>query len=337
MTTCASIRGKNFPGERCTAKAKTGEWCGKHSGTQVRFIGPGPEPGPEGPETIQHIKSPRRSDMSVSDATTKIRRCMLRWIVQRAGPLLWYRDLANNPFDFFSGDPIGEIAMRDIVSFVAEGKGYVMDIKSATSLLEHAAKNNEVATNPFNRNPLPPLFVRRIGRHCNKSKSKSKSWVTLQPLTELQKLTMATTDMFRAIEDLGYYTDPAWFMELSRIQLQRFYIELADIWFHRAALSSQDRQRIGPTRPFTVPVSTSLLMQQKALRPLLLATCKGLVTGAAARSDRQLGVMFVLGALSLIAPGAASAYPWLVDQFSPGVVRIVGNELQILHQSVLGY
>ena len=331
MTTCASIRGKNFPGERCTAKTKTGEWCGKHSGTQVRFVGPGPET-----ETIEHIKSPRRSDMSVPDATTKIRRAMLRWIVQRAGPLLWCRDLANNPFDFFSGDPIGEIAMRDFVSFVAEGKGYVMDIKSATSLLEHAAKNNEVATNPFNRNPLPPLFVRRIGRHCT-GNAKAKSWVTLQPLTELQKLTMATTDMFRAIEDLGYYTDPAWFMELSRIQLQRFYIELADIWFHRAALSSQDRHRIGPMKPFTVPVSTSLHMPQKALRPLLLATCKGLVTGAVARSDRQLGVMFVLGALSLIAPGAASAYPWLVDQFSPGVVGIVGNELQILHQSVLGY
>jgi len=262
---------------------------------------------------------------------------MLRWIAQRAGPLLWYRDLANNPFDFFSGDPIGEIAMRDLVSFVAEGKGYVMDIKSATSLLEHAAKNNEVATNPFNRNPLPPLFVRRVGRHCNKGKGKAKSWITLQPLTELQKLTMATTDLFRAIEDLGYYTDPAWFMELSRIQLQRLYIELADIWFHRANLSYQDRQRIGPSRPFAVPVSTSLLMQQKALRPLLLATCKGLVTGAAARSDRQLGVMFVLGALSLIAPGTASAYPWLVDQFSPGVVRIVGNDLQILHQSVLSY
>ena len=149
---------------------------------------------------------------------------------------------------------------------------------------------------------------------------------------------MAVTDMFRIIEDLGYYTDPSWFMDLSRVQLQRFYIELADIWFHRAALSAQDRQRIGGAmRPFTVPVNTSLIMQQKALRPLLLATCKALVSGAVTRADRQLGVMFVLGSLSLIAPGAASAYPWLVEQFSPGVSQIVGNELLILHQSVLGY
>ena len=73
--------------------------------------------------------------MSVSDATIIIRQAMNRWIARRAGPLLWTRDLANNPFDFFSGDPVGEIAMGDIVSFVADGKGYIMDIKSATSLL----------------------------------------------------------------------------------------------------------------------------------------------------------------------------------------------------------
>ena len=127
MATCASIRSKNSPGERCTAKTKTGEWCGKHQGTQIRFVAT--------VLTIEHVASPRRSDMSVSDATIIIRQAMNRWIARRAGPLLWTRDLANNPFDFFSGDPVGEIAMGDIVSFVADGKGYIMDIKSATSLL----------------------------------------------------------------------------------------------------------------------------------------------------------------------------------------------------------
>ena len=270
--------------------------------------------------------------MTVPEATRKIHRALFRWIIRRAGPLLWTRELANNPFDFFSADPIGEISAGNFVSFVTGGKGYVMDIKSATSLLEHAAKNKETPVNPFNRDPLPALFLRRIGLH------NAKAWVTLQPVTDAQKLTMAVTDTFRVIEDLGYNTDPSWFMDLTRVQLQRFYIELADIWFHRLGLTSQDRLRIGGNvRPFTVPVNTSLIMQQKALRPLLLHTSKILVTSAASRNDRQLGAVYVLGALSLISPGTATAYPWLVDQFSPGVTRSLGDELILMHQAVLGY
>ena len=320
MNTCVSIRGKNFPGERCTAKIKDGEWCGKHRTTQIRFVEP----------MIEHIVSPR-TDISVSEAAGRIHRAWSRWISRRAGPLLWAREDSNNPFDFFSGDPITEIKIGDFVSFVSDGKGYVMDIKSAKSLLEHAVKTGEAPTNPFNRVPLSALFLRRLDRHRN-----IKSWLSLQPMTEMQKFVLATTDVFSTISDLGYYTDPAWFMDLTRVQLQQLYIELADVWFHRVGLSSQDRLRIGgPVRPFTVPVNTSLIMQQKALRPLLLNTIKALVSSAAERADRQLGATYVLGSLSLISPGAASAYPYL--QFNPGVTHVIGNELIILHPSVLSY
>ena len=168
MTTCANIRAKGFPGERCSSRAQPGtEWCGKHKTTQIRFVSlPLPLPlNPLIPDTIQHApKSPKspptRSDMTVETATKIIYRSWSRWIARRAGPLLRFRAESNNPFDFFSGDPITEINIGDFVSFVDAGKGYVMDIKSATSLLEHAEKSGEVAANPFNRATLPPLFAR---------------------------------------------------------------------------------------------------------------------------------------------------------------------------------
>lgn len=141
------------------------------------------------------------------------------------------------------------------------------------------------------------------------------------------------------MEDLGYYTDPDWFTALSRIQLQRLYLELADIWFHRAGLTRDDRARIAPlpANPFTVPVTTVLVMQQRALRPVVLNACHTLVSSAPARGDRQTGVMYVLGALAMISTGAGSAYPWLVEMVSPGVTRIVGNTLQVVHPGVLAY
>lgn len=271
--------------------------------------------------------------MATTVAAGKIHRVWRRWLARRAGPLLWFRAESNNPFDFFSTEPIEEIPMKDFVSFVDAGKGYCMDSKSALSLLEHAAKTGEQPLNPFNRAVLPNLFLRRMSFHTG-----GKGWGTIQPVSDLQKFALATTDLFRLVEDLGYYSDPSWFLELSRQQLQRLYVELADIWFHRAALSVDDRRRIVPgNSPFGVPVHTALFMQQKALRPMLLNTCRALISSATARSDKQLGTMYLLGAMSIISAGASVAYPWLYDMFAPGVTRIVGSELIVLHQSVLNY
>ena len=327
MTTCASIRSNASPGERCQNKPTIGsEWCGKHKNTQIRFAS----------ENVEHVappSPPRRSDTTVFAAYIVILRSWRRWLARRSGPLLHFREESNNPFDFFSSDPVADIPTADFVSFVEEGKGYIMDIKSALSLIEHASKTGETPTNPFNRNPLSALFLLRVSRHSNR-----KSWTVLQPMSETQRLALATTDMFRLVEDLGYYTDPSWLLNLTRRQLQQVYIELADIWFHRATLSATDRKRIVPNiSPFTVPVTTALIMQQKALRPLILATCNLLVSAAPARADRQLGVMYVLGAFSIISAGAGTAYPWLAEMFSPGVTRIVDSELVVLHPSVLSY
>jgi hypothetical protein len=333
---CASIRGKTHPGERCTAAPLAdSEWCGRHhkQAKQVRWA---PSPGP-GPGDIIEIKdkepvSPRR-EADIEIAANKIRRFWMRSLARRAGPLLWSREESNNPFDFFSSDPVEEIPIQYFISFVDAGKGYTMDSRSAISLIEHATTNHTTPENPFNRATLPALFMKRLGRHTG-----TAVWSGLTALTEEQKMTLAVTDLFRKMEDLGYYTDPTWFMDMTRQQLQCWYIEMADIWFHRATLTASDRNRVVPGRsPFRLPVNTAIVMQQKALRPLLLETCTSLVSAAASRSDQQLGVMYVLGALSVVSSGAGGAYPWLVDMFAPGVTRIVGSQIAVAHPSVLAY
>jgi len=232
---------------------------------------------------------------------------------------------------------VEEIPLRDFVSFVdADRKGYIMDIKSATSLLAHSKKAGETPTNPFNRAPLPASFLRRIALHG----PRTKGWTALVPQTEAQALGLAATDVFRHFDDLGYYTDPAWFLELSRAQLQQLYIELADIWYHRATLSPADRTRIvpAPGRVLPMPVTTALVMTQKALQKVLLESCRLLVSASSAKSDRQLGVMYVLGALAIVSGRTAVAYPWLAEMFMPGITRILpSGQVNVLHPSVLAY
>jgi len=273
-----------------------------------------------------------RSPEEKATASILIHRTWTKWLSKRAGPLLHAKTDSNNPFDFFSSDPIEEIPLRYFISFVDGAKGYCMDTRSVTALLGHAAANKEEPLNPFNRAPLPTLFRDRLKRH-----KIVDVWAPLVAVSEEQKISMAANDVFRVIEDLGYYTNPTWFLELSRQGLQRFYIELADIWFHRAGLQSSERARIAPVKPFPIPVTTALVMQQRALRPLLLETCRLLVTGAAAKSDRQLGVMYIMGALSIISGAAAAANPWIYEMFSPGVTQINGLQILVAHPAVLHY
>jgi len=325
---CVSIRKKGCPGEQCSYKAIAGsEWCGKHQTNQIRFL-------PDVIEmTEERIPTPVSEEKKAA-AAVLVRRAWSRWLLRRAGPLLHAKAESNNPFDFFSSDPIEEIPLRYFISFVdpATAKGYCMDTRSVTALLQHAASNKEEPLNPFNRAALPALFQSRLKRH-----KLVTVWAPLAATTEDQKISMAANDVFRAIEDLGYYTNPAWFLELSRQSLQRFYIELADIWFHRAGLQSADRARISPVKPFPVPITTALVMQQRALRPLLLETCRLLVSGAAAKSDKQLGVMYCMGALSIVSAGAAAANPWIYEMFSPGVTQTNGLQILVAHPAVLHY
>lgn len=314
---CSSVRSIKNRDQQCTAKVVMGEWCGKHKTSQIRFI-PVQRPDP--------VK-----------AVNKIKKAWSSWLARRCGPLLHYKSESNNPFDFFSSDPIEEIPLKDFISFVDTGKGYIMDIKSVASLLEHTTKTAEEPTNPFNRNLLTPVFLRRIIRH--NGKHKPEVWVSLEGVSEAQKHALAVTDIFRGLEDLGNYTNPDWFIGLSPINLQRLYIELADIWYHRASLSSSDRTRIVPTpaKVFKFPVTTVLIMRPRALKPLLVETCKTLITSAVTKGDRQLGGMYILGALTLVSDDAASAFPWLLEMFSPGVTHVVNGQLMLAHTSVLAY
>lgn len=336
---CVSIRAKDNPGERCPCKALAGAiWCGRHDKQkkQVRFE---LEAEAEVPTLVPLPLSLLREtadETAVAVAVKRIQQCWRQLLARRCGPLLWFRHESNNPYDFFSTEPVAEIPIADFVSFVEDGKGYAMDVKSLNTLLDHAKSNGETPKNPYNRAPLPAHLMRRLLHHS------IQSWDCLEGVTPEQTLTLAVTDTYRAIEDLGYYTDPTWYLELHQVALQRYYVELADIWFHRANLNAADRRRIIPTAtpriPFRVPIAGICDVPYDDLRGQVLDTCKTLVTAAAARADRQLGAMYVLGALTLVSRSARTAFPWLHEMFAPGVTAFVSpNTIRVSHNAVLSY
>lgn len=315
---CISIRGKGHSTERCPYKAKAGEsWCGHHIKQQNR---------------IAFRPQKNKNPLDYATAISKVAAAWRRYIARRSGPLLWFRGESNNPTDFYTTESVENIPLRSFISFVDEtGKGYIMDIASAIALAVHANSDGEEPLNPFNRAPLPVLFLQRILRH---KPAKATNITTPAPPSA------ATTDLFRTMEDLGYYTDPTWFNDLRYVDLVRFYIELAHIWFTSAGLTAADRARIIPTRThlFNVPVRIVGQLSPPTLKQTVLDNCTLFVSAAAARSDRQLGAMYVIGALSLLHYGARQAYSWMFESVAPGVTRNGGDgHIAILHPAVLNY
>lgn len=333
MIQCNSIRSKANPGERCPYKSLNGsEWCGHHAKqtTPRRFSDTisharteeGGCRGATQTQTQTQTQTPKPDP--IAQAVRMIWNAWNRWVAHRCGPLLRNRTDSNNPADFFSSEPVEEIPLQYFISFVdTQGKGYIMDSRSAISLMDHAAKNHEPALNPFNRAPLSPLFLRRLQLHTG-----TKVWTALTPLTPAQQLELLTTDVCRMIDDLGYYTSPDWYLGLSHRRLRCLYIELLDIWSHRATLAPSDRVRIVPgvSPLFHVPPAIVVnVMSRPAIQNLVMNICRLLVSTAENRTDRQLGAMYCIGALSIVQPTVAAAYPWLYETFSPGATRLLSN------------
>jgi len=282
----------------------------------LRFVSAAETPKTEPPKTEPPETEPPKTEEAEEEteetsrqlilkACTCIQRRWLRFLAKRCGPLLKLRDKSMNSVDFYTEDAIHEIPLQFFVSFVDASRGYSMDIRSAMSLITYAERVKEPALNPFTRAPLTPVFLRRI------------TLVKKVPkfITAPTSFSVKITDVFCAISDLGYYTNPAWFSDLNANSLKRLYAALVEIWVHRARLSQRDRARICSANPFKYNFRAIDAMNMHDLQRVVLDVCELFVTSAVERSDRQLGAIYVLGCLAMVSRGAALANPGLLDQF----------------------
>ena len=59
---------------------------------------------------------------------------------------------------------------------------------------------------------------------------------------------MRAVSLFQKIDELGFITNPQWFLSLSRHRLKIFLNELIDIWNYRAQLSQETKRKVEPQR-----------------------------------------------------------------------------------------
>lgn len=238
------------------------------------------------------------------------------------GPAGKDRSICINETDFFTMESLAEVSYSQFFSYRdADDKIYGFDVLSLFNLLQ---KGDATTTNPYNRKPIPKQVRRNLNRLLRLSRLMDEEIVVeiAEPeiLCPLKRLELRALAVFQSIDGLGNYTDPAWFGVLGRVELIRFVRELADIWEYRAQLNDHVKREICPPvgDPFRgLNLNALPTMAVESLKKLALTLMESLVKRGVNESSQALGANFVLCALTLVNPIAASCLPWLYQSVAP--------------------
>jgi len=122
------------------------------------------------------------------------------------------------------------------------------------------------------------------------------------------------------IDALGNYSNPSWFLSLTKNYLIKFLKELHDIWIHRAQLTEETKHKICP--PYGDPfrnLNMSYINTEQNMcnvKKVILEVLEKFVNSGVDADSRTLGAYYVLGALTLVNEDASTSLPWLFQSLN---------------------
>ena len=123
-----------------------------------------------------------------------------------------------------------------------------------------------------------------------------------------------TIDIFQKMDELGNYTNINWFLNLSANSTYRFIRELQDIWEYRAQIPYDVKIEICP--PNGRPFFNLEIDRNSNIYSLKLGALKIMnkfIDSAVNDSNKSMGALYVLSALTLVSFDAAESMPWLYE------------------------
>jgi hypothetical protein len=245
-----------------------------------------------------------------------------RLLIFYQGPAFFKRNICVNETDFITMEPVNEIAYDQFVSYEEKEKVvYGFDIVSLYNMLIEDRKQGKKIVNPYNRSQFLDHFLKNCKRvlQINKAMKRPLNLVidnedTHQTLQ--QQIEMRALNLFQLINSYGHYSDSKWLLNLERNLIQRFVLELMELWNYRLNMSTATKRQICP--PDGNPFRNIHIMQtadMSELRRQALDVVERMVNSANSVENKNLGAFYVLGSLTLVSPDAATAMPWLRESF----------------------
>ena len=248
---------------------------------------------------------------------------LVRKYINFHGPGFLDRSKCVNSEDFYLMDELDKIDYTSFISFRDEidGKIYGFHVLSLKKLILQNNSTNVQILNPYTRNPININVITQLTQYIKLSKLLNikitcDDEIANMKLTKKQRFNQRITNVFKAMDDLGNYTDISWFTELStNIKHVKFIKELHDIWSYRAQLSTEVKNKIcnfkDPFINLGIMQTNMINNNYDILANISLTLIEKMVYSGLEQDSRSLGALYVLTALTLVSPNAADAMPWL--------------------------
>ena len=267
-------------------------------------------------EIIKHLQNIEYFKINI-DKVIKIQSLFRgRKIRESFGPGFLNRNLVNNEYDLLTCDSIKAIPYKNFISIKDDDNFiYAFDILTLKELFNY---NNE---NPYNKKKFSKNNLRIIiSKIKNFKKNKKKTEIIL---TKEQEFKQRVLKIFTTIDELGNYTDPAWFSNLNLSYLKKYHFYLQDIWYWSFQASVSDKKRIYPPNgtPFKTNQSIiNIISNQDELFNIILNDLEIIISKEHNKvtrndEDRKMGCWIILSALVNVCPEAAESLPHLYQQF----------------------
>lgn len=249
-----------------------------------------------------------------------------------------------NDTDFYTFDKLSKIKPMELFTYLdSDNKIYGFHIASIFHLI---ITSYPTITNPYNRNVIPSRIIKNIyekliygsliGFHVsvkldddedngdNNNDDQSGGYtnvpVSVPVLSREKQEELFIVDLFQHINTLGNYSDSEWFIALQRDELVRFIRNVHDIWYYRANLSQEMKERICPPHgnPFIlhnshVNLNVITLLTTAEIRTICVSVIDRMTRRGSSREDQCLGAFYVLATLTLVNQDARNALPWLYE------------------------
>ena len=235
------------------------------------------------------------------------------------GPAGLKRNRCVNKTDFFTMEAVEDISPTQFFSYEDDdGLVYGFDSLSFRNLI---LKSGKPVLNPYNRKIISDKVQRDFVTFIETSVALGRKIYTIlkendDNLSTEKRYEMRCLSIFQHIDSLGNYSDMSWFTTLEKNNLIKFVRELADIWVYRAQLTDTIKREICPPvgNPFsTINLNELTYLSMDELRHIIVSIIEQLVKAGITRDSQALGAYYVLSALTLVSPLAASALPWLYE------------------------
>jgi hypothetical protein len=251
-----------------------------------------------------------------------------------SGPGYLHVKSCVNDTDFYTFDKLTDIAPHNLFTFRdRDGKIYGFHIASIYNLILNSFPE---ITNPYNRNLLPVAIVQNVyDKLIYGTLLRFRSTIKLEDvdnedesydddnhsgLSREKQEELYIVGLFQHINTLGNYSDSEWFMTLQRPEFLRFIRHIHDIWYYRANLSQDMKNRICPPHgnPFmlnniSVNLNVVNLLNDSELRTIAVSIINNIVKRGVTREDQCLGAFYVLATLTIVNQNARNALPWLYE------------------------